>query len=103
MATPGRGWPWNSPCSLRIGSPTPDMNPDPHGAGLKLNISESDNAQDLDLLREVAPYFRLDERRVAKILAEVSTAVRDWQQVAEGQGFSGASQDRMRRAFRLVM
>ncbi len=54
------------------------MNPDPHGAGLKLNISESDNAQDLDLLREVAPYIRLDGRRIAKILAEVSTGVRDW-------------------------
>ncbi len=77
------------------------MNPDPHGAGLKLNISESDNAQDLDLLREVAPHFRLDGRRIAKILAEVSTGVRDWQLVAEGQGLSAASQERMRRVFRL--
>ncbi len=78
------------------------MNPDPLGTGLKLNISESDNAQDLGLLREVAPYFRLDGRRIAKILAEVSTGVGDWQQVAERQGLSAASQERMRRAFRLV-
>ena len=28
-------------------APAYDMNPDPHGAGLKLNISETDNAQDL--------------------------------------------------------
>lgn len=35
------------------------MNPEPMGDGLKLNISEAENAQDLDLVVEVAPYFRL--------------------------------------------
>jgi serine/threonine-protein kinase HipA len=30
-----------------------------YGQGLKLNISETDNALDLDLGREIAPYFRL--------------------------------------------
>lgn len=38
------------------------MNPDPYGAGLKLNISETDNAQDLDLALSVAPVFRLKRR-----------------------------------------
>lgn len=35
-------------------APAYDMNPDPHGEGLKLNISESDNAQNLELVLEVA-------------------------------------------------
>lgn len=36
-----------------------DMNPVPASHGLKLNISEADNALDLDLVRSVAPYFRV--------------------------------------------
>ncbi len=35
-------------------APAYDMNPDAHGAGLKLNISETDNAQDIELALSVA-------------------------------------------------
>ncbi len=35
-----------------------DMNPVATADGLKLNVSEYDNAQDLDLAKAVAPYFR---------------------------------------------
>jgi serine/threonine-protein kinase HipA len=83
-------------------APAYDMNPDPHGEGLKLNISESDNAQDLDLLRDVAPYFRVNETRATGIIGEVVAAVRGWRQVAAARGLSPASQNRMQRAFRVV-
>jgi len=33
-------------------SPAFDLNPNPDGNGLCLNVSESDNSQDLDLARE---------------------------------------------------
>jgi serine/threonine-protein kinase HipA len=83
-------------------APAYDMNPDPHGEGLKLNISESDNAQDLDLVLEVAPFFRLNASRAAEVRDEVVSAVKSWSEVAEEHGISAASQDRMRRAFRVT-
>jgi serine/threonine-protein kinase HipA len=83
-------------------APAYDMNPDPHGAGLKLNISETDNAQDLDLARSVASVFRVASRRADEIIDEVCQAVRQWPTVARRQGLSSSAQERMRSAFRLV-
>ena len=46
LLTPNAGW--------RL-SEAYDMNPVPGSSGLCLNINESDNALDLDLVRSVAP------------------------------------------------
>jgi serine/threonine-protein kinase HipA len=75
------------------------MNPDPHGAGLKLNISETDNAQDLDLALSVASVFRLTKKRAQEIVAEVTEAVNQWRSVATSLGLAQSAQERMRRAF----
>jgi serine/threonine-protein kinase HipA len=83
-------------------SPAYDMNPDPNAEGLKLNISETDNAQDLRLAHEVAPFFRVPDKRAKQIVAEVVTAVRSWPQAATAKGLSRQNQDRMRRAFRVA-
>lgn len=83
-------------------APAYDMNPEPHGEGLRLNISESDNAQDLDLVLEVAPYFRVKPARSREIIDEVVTAVQDWRKSARAQGLSESEQQRMARAFRVV-
>lgn len=83
-------------------APAYDMNPDPQGEGLKLNISESDNAQDLALVLEVAPYFRLKTARAREIVERVVAAVKTWQQAASARGLSRSTQANMRRAFRLV-
>lgn len=40
-------------------SPAYDLNADPDGTGLSLNVSETDNALSFELALEVAPYFRL--------------------------------------------
>ncbi|KAB0545590.1 HipA domain-containing protein, partial [Pseudomonas palleroniana] len=50
LLQPGRGW--------RL-SPAYDMNPVPGDTGLRLNVSEADNAMDLDLAMSVAGYFRV--------------------------------------------
>lgn len=63
-------------------APAFDLNPIRYGQGLKLNISETDNALDLDLAREVAPYFRLSAAQAETILTQVITAVRQWPTVA---------------------
>ncbi|MDF1561989.1 MAG: HipA domain-containing protein [Deltaproteobacteria bacterium] len=81
-------------------SPAYDLNPDPAGEGLQLNVSESDNRQDLELALSVAEVFRLKHERAREIVDEVVAAVRTWREVAAGHGLSRARQDRMRRAFR---
>ena len=83
-------------------APAYDMNPDPNGEGLKLNISESDNAQDLELLLEVGLFFRIKPTRGKRILDEVVSAVKSWREVASTHGIAKAVQDRMQRAFRVV-
>ncbi len=83
-------------------APAYDVNPDPHGEGLKLNISESDNAQDLELALSVAPHFRLKPERATAITSEVVEAVKSWREVATARGLSAAAQDRMKAAFRVV-
>ena len=83
-------------------APAFDMNPDPTGDGLTLDISESDNAQDLALVRDVAVHFRLKAARADAIIGEVRTAVRTWRQVAAKAGLARPAQERMARAFRVA-
>lgn len=74
-----RGW---------ILSPAFDINPVETGTGLKLNISDSDNALDLDLALEVSSYFRLSQERAFQIIQEVKNAVRNWRTIARKYGLS---------------
>ena len=80
-------------------SPAYDLNPDPDGAGLSLNISETDNALSFDLALEVAPFFRLDSRTAESLLEQVRTAVRGWKKHARHLGIPGTEQDTMAPAF----
>ena len=83
-------------------APAYDVNPVATGGGLTLHISETDNAQDLSLVREVASYFRLDLRRANAIIGEVVGVVRGWRKEAKAAGISRADQDRMADAFRVA-
>jgi serine/threonine-protein kinase HipA len=83
-------------------APAYDMNPDPHGAGLRLNVSETDNAQDLELALSVASVFRVNRKRALEIVTEVTGAVKQWRSVATSHGLAPSTHDRMRRAFRVV-
>ena len=81
-------------------SPAYDMNPVETGNGLSLNISEKDNALDLDLAREVAPYFRVSAKRVEEIIDGVKKSVGGWEALAEKQGISKTEREVMSKAFR---
>ncbi|GAA4367885.1 hypothetical protein GCM10023185_40150 [Hymenobacter saemangeumensis] len=83
-------------------SPAFDLNPIRYGQGLKLNISETDNALDLDLAREVAPYFRLSAMQAEAVLAQVVAAVRQWPDVASRYQLSRTEQELMAGAFEAV-
>jgi serine/threonine-protein kinase HipA len=80
-------------------APAYDINPVETSDGLHLNISEDDNALDLDLALSVAKYFRLKKARAAAIIAEVVAAVKSWREVASAAGIGAAEQQRMRAAF----
>jgi len=81
-------------------SPAYDMNPVPYAKGLNLNISEHSNALDLDLVTDVAPYFRIKTKDEAKaILADMAKEVSKWRSVASTIGLSRTDQDRMATAF----
>tara|TARA_R110002050_G_scaffold273113_2_gene417127 strand:+ start:26112 stop:27374 length:1263 start_codon:yes stop_codon:yes gene_type:complete len=81
-------------------SPAYDINPTPNGTGLKLNISENDNALDLDLVREVAPYFRLKEKEANAIINTIQQNVGQWQQLAMDLGIPRNEMELMKNAFK---
>lgn len=90
---PGQGW--------RL-SEAYDMNPVPDSHGLKLNISAADNAMDLDLVRSVAPYFRVTARIAGEIIERSRGVVKQWTRIASHLGVSAREQERMASAFRLA-
>ena len=81
-------------------SPAYDINPDPTGAGLSLNISDIDNSLNLELALEVAEYFRLDNAEANSIIDVVKQAVSKWPAFANEAGIPRAEQQMMRAAFR---
>jgi serine/threonine-protein kinase HipA len=83
-------------------APAYDLNPSETGDGLTLNISEHDNAQELELVHEVARSFRVAPKRAKTIVAEVADAARQWRALAKRVGIPRAEQDRMARAFRIA-
>ncbi|MDL2339397.1 MAG: HipA domain-containing protein [Pseudomonadota bacterium] len=93
ILVPGKGW--------RL-SPAFDMNPVPHAQGLKLNISQADNALNLDLARSVAPYFRVSVRDAEGIIGRCMSVVRQWRTIAAHVGVRSREQEVMDAAFRLA-
>ncbi|MEY4541016.1 MAG: hypothetical protein RLZZ306_2773, partial [Bacteroidota bacterium] len=80
-------------------SPAYDINPIETGTGLKLNISENDNALDLDLALEVAPFFRVNQPQAKRITAEIKAVVSTWQTVANKYRIGRNEQEMINRAF----
>lgn len=83
-------------------APAYDINPISHGDGLKLNISETDNSQDLALAKEVSQFFRIKPQKADEIIKEVTAAVKKWREEANNLEISLKEQERMAEAFRLV-
>lgn len=83
-------------------SPAYDMNPVVHATGLHLNITEYDNALELDLAREVASRFRLLPSEREEIIAKVLDSVQGWSDVARELGISRAEMMRMESAFKVM-
>ncbi|MEM7475285.1 MAG: HipA domain-containing protein [Planctomycetota bacterium] len=81
-------------------SPAYDINPDPAGTGLSLNVSDADNSLDLGLALEVAEFFRLEQAEANSIMDQVKRAVRQWSDFANQLGLPRSEQEAMAAAFR---
>lgn len=88
-----RGW---------VLSPAYDINPVATGGGLALNISRDDNGLSLDLVRSVAPVFRLKDGRAEEIIGEVINAVRRWPDLAKQYKIPSREVTLMKNAFRVA-
>jgi serine/threonine-protein kinase HipA len=82
-------------------SPAFDLNPSIDKNGLSLNIDMDSNALDLDVAKEVGDFFRLDEKQMNQIIAEVLDSVSQWEKRAEKIGISGRDREIMQGAFRI--
>ncbi|MBQ7631195.1 MAG: HipA domain-containing protein [Paludibacteraceae bacterium] len=80
-------------------SPAYDLNPQPFGVGLSLNINERDNALDFALAMEVAPYFGLTTMQAEQIIATAFQVVSHWRSLATKAHISRDEQERMMPAF----
>ena len=80
-------------------SPAFDINPNENGTGLKLNISENDNALDVDLAIEFAPYFRIKHDKAKYIIEEIKKVTSTWKHLATKYKISKSEQELMSRAF----
>ncbi|PZX12344.1 serine/threonine-protein kinase HipA [Breznakibacter xylanolyticus] len=80
-------------------SPAFDINPNPDGRGLKLNISENDNSLDLELVMSVKDYFRVSDKKADQIVGKISESVSQWKSVSSRLGISRNEQELMERAF----
>ena len=80
-------------------SPAYDINPIENGNGLKLNINEDDNSQNVDLALEVAPYFRIEEKEANQIVDSIVQTVASWKTIAIDLGISRNEAERMDGCF----
>ena len=82
-------------------SPAYDINPNEQVNGLSLNISDSDNSMNYDLVLEVAEYFRLKKDRAEKIIEDTKNKVGEWKAVANRYDIPKSEQLIMEKAFRV--
>jgi len=80
-------------------SPAYDINPNPKGYGLNLNIDENDNRLDTEIARSVAPLFRLSDSRATMIIDEMKEVVIDWRKEAKKLKITGAELELLTPAF----
>ncbi|MHB8742643.1 MAG: type II toxin-antitoxin system HipA family toxin [Sulfuricaulis sp.] len=93
LLVPGKGW--------RL-SEAFDMNPVADSYGLRLNVSEADNVQDIELALSVAPYFRITMKDANAIIERSQAIVRQWPKIAKSLRIPAREQQRMASAFRLA-
>lgn len=80
-------------------SPAYDLTPDPAGYGLKLNINETDNSLDFDLILSIAPYLGIKQTTASEVVKQIKSVVSSWKTVATRFSIPSLEQDVMAQSF----
>ena len=81
-------------------SPLFDVNPNPRGKQLSLNITENNNLKELSLVMDSAKYYDLDKSKAKENAIRIASIIRDnWQKIAKQNGCSQAEIEYMKGAF----
>lgn len=84
---------------LRL-SPLYDVNPNPEGVSLSLNINETDSSLDFDIIMDIAPFFGIKKDEGAEILKNIKDNVSRYKYIASKFGISQNEIRSMECAFR---
>lgn len=85
-------------------SPVYDINPNPDGTNLSLNINFEDNSLDLDLALEAAYFYRIDQKEAASIIDHTKKTVSKWWRFeANKLKIPSSEQSLMENAFSVVL
>ena len=82
-------------------SPLFDVNPNPYGRALSLNISEFDNRCSFRLALSQAQYFDYEEKQAQGCIRETCEVVAGWEAQARRLGMDAATRDAIRPAFKV--
>lgn len=80
-------------------SPAYDLTPDPAGYGLKLNVNETDNSLDFNLVLSISPYLGIKQTTANEIVKQIKSVVSSWKAVATQFSIPRLEQDVMAQAF----
>ena len=81
-------------------SPAYDINPNPSGTGLSLNITPDDNSLDFSLALEAAPFFRISKGEAESIVKKIRSVVSGWRDYARRSKIGEHEIEMMETAFR---
>lgn len=84
---------------LRL-SPMFDVNPNPDGTALSLNIDDSSNAMDFDLAISVAPFFDISRDVASATVSEIKENIASWSYIARGLGIGNSEISMMGKCFK---
>ena len=81
-------------------APLFDVNPNPFGKELSLNITENNNQKRLSLALDSAKYYNLSLEKAKNNAMRIATVVKNnWRNLAKVNGCSNAEIERMKKAF----
>ena len=80
-------------------SPAFDVNPNPIGTGLNLNISENDNSLDINLAKDVAEQFRVKSKKANEIIKLIKKEISKWNTLANKYKIPKEEQEIMSNSF----
>ncbi len=84
-------------------SPAYDINPNPSGRGLSLNINDRSNALSLQIVMNIAPYFGITKGSEKKLINEIVNIVKEWRIVAKKFHIRASEQSQMADAFKAAI